>query len=74
MIFNLSKLVGLIHEKFKTEGEFGEAMGFSSNTTSKKLSGKSVWKQPEIINACDVLGLNYEDIPAYFFAVKVQQD
>ncbi len=72
MVFNLSKLIGRVHEMFRTEGDFGKAMGFSPHTTSDKLSGKSIWKQPEIARACDVLGIDYEDIPAYFFVPKVQ--
>lgn len=72
MKFSLSKLVGKVHEKFRTEGEFGKAMGFSPHTTSNKLSGKSVWSQPQMAKACDVLELDYEDIPAYFFVPEVQ--
>lgn len=70
--FNLSKLRGLMIEKFGTQARFAEAMGVSQRTMSLKLSGKIVWNQPEIANACDVLGIDYKDIPAYFFIPIVQ--
>lgn len=68
MTWNYSKLNGKICEVFGTQRKFAEAMGISEHSISKKLNGEVGWKQTEIKKACDVLDLNLNDIPIYFFA------
>lgn len=68
MAFNYSKLVGKIVEVFGTQLRFSEAMGLSERTISLKLNSKVEWKQGEIARACNLLGIETDDIPAYFFA------
>ena len=72
MPINYDKLKGRIVEKCGTRGAFAKAMGLSERTVSLKLSGKIAWKQPEIVKAIDVLGLESADIQAYFFELEVQ--
>lgn len=75
-MFDYSKLIGRIIEKFDTRKAFAHAVGYSENTISKKLSGKrpittkdiKKWSSP------DILDINHEDIQIYFFKVKVQAD
>ena len=72
MAFDYSKLKGRIVEKFDTQGRFAEAMDWSERTLSLKMQGKIPWKQSDICRAIELLELNEEDIPVYFFKVKVQ--
>ena len=69
MPFNYSKLIGKIAEKYGTQSKFAEALGLSERSVSLKLNGKIAWKQPEIIKACEILSIQYSEIPAYFFTL-----
>lgn len=71
MAFDYSKLKGRIIEKVGTLGKFAEAMGWTVQTQQKKLSGRIPWTQKDMSTAIRVLDLEIDDIPAYFFAVKV---
>ena len=72
MPYDYNKLLGRIVEKVGTQGSFSEKMGLSERTVSLKLNGKIGWKQSEIAQACKVLSIPEEEIPAYFFKLKVQ--
>lgn len=72
MAFDYSKLNGKITEVYGTQYNFADAMGLSERSVSLKLNGKRRWKQQEIVNACNLLKIGIEQIPAYFFAEKVQ--
>lgn len=67
-----SKLRGRIIEKYRTLGAFAEAMEWGPGTCGKKLSGKSYWDQAEIVRACSLLDVLPEEIPLYFFTIKVK--
>ena len=71
-MFDYSKLIGRIIEIFKTQTAFALAMGISEHSISMKLTGKRFWKQPEITKACEILNIEYEEIPLYFFTPIVQ--
>jgi len=71
-MYDYSKLLGRIIEKFGTQSKFAEAMKVSERTISLKLTGKVDWKQREIESARSLLELAEFDIPAYFFTLKVQ--
>lgn len=73
MPYNYAKLLGRIVEKVGTQSNFADQMGLSERTISLKLNGKIGWKQSEIAKACSVLGIDDNDIPAYFFAIEVQR-
>lgn len=72
MPFDYSKLRGRIVEKFGSQQKFAEAMKLSERTITLKLKGRIPWKQTEICKAVELLELGTEDIPIYFFTVKVQ--
>lgn len=72
MPYNYSKLLGRIVEKVGTQSEFAKKMGLSERTVSLKLNGKIGWKQSEIANACNILGIQDAEIPIYFFTLLVQ--
>lgn len=66
---NYSKLRGAIREKFGTQAAFAQAMPMHPTTLSAKLSGKTDWTRQEIETASTLLGLSYEEMPAYFFTL-----
>lgn len=74
MPYDYNKLLGRIVEKVGTQGRFSEKMGLSERTVSLKLNSKIGWKQGEIAKACQVLDIPEEEIPTYFFKLKVQKD
>lgn len=74
MSFNYSKLSGRIIEIFGARYKFAEAMGWSERTLSLKMNGRRVWNQSDICKAIRLLKLTEEDIPAYFFTLKVQKN
>ena len=69
--YDYNKLNGRIVEVCGTRKEFAKRMGFSERTLSLKLNNKVSWKQPEIMKAIQVLGLEETDIQEYFFTLKV---
>lgn len=71
-MYDYSKLLGRIVEKFGSQVKFANVMNMSERTVSLKLNSKVEWKQGEIAKACEKLEILDEDIPAYFFALKVQ--
>lgn len=73
MAFNYSKLRGKIREIFKTQSAFAEAMGMSSTSLSAKLNNNVEFSQKEIDKASDLLKIEKEEIPAYFFTLEVQE-
>lgn len=66
-----SKLRGRIIEKYRTLGAFAKAMEWAPATVGNKLNGKRYWDQEEIVRACYFLDLAPEEIPHYFFTLKV---
>ena len=47
-------------------------MSLSTVSLSFKLNGKREWTQQEINRACELLTLEREDIPEYFFKLKIK--
>lgn len=71
MAYDYAKLNGKIVEICGTRKAFGEKMGFSEATTSKKLKGEIPFRQHEISKSIEILGLSTDDIPEYFFTEKL---
>lgn len=72
MAYDYSRLLGKIVEKYGTQAKFASAMGLSEHTISKKLNVVIGWKQSEILKACDLLGIPFNEVGDYFFTLKVQ--
>ena len=72
MAFDYSKLSGKIKEIFDTQGNFATSMSMSERTLSLKLNNKMPWRQHEILKACGLLEISVEEVPLYFFTIKVQ--
>lgn len=67
-MFNYSKLLGRIKEKFGTNEKFAKALGCSPQALSRKLNNKTPFTQKEIDKSADLLDIRIEDIDIYFFS------
>lgn len=72
MTKDFSKLSGKIVEKYGTQYNFSIALGLSERSLSLKLNNKVGWRDEEMERAIELLDLDLNDIPAYFFANSVQ--
>ncbi|RFE01118.1 DUF739 family protein [Streptococcus parauberis] len=73
MTYDYSKLEGRIIEKFGTRDSFAKALGLTQKSLSDKLNNKTIWKQPQISKARELLEIPEEDTHLYFFKYKVQE-
>ena len=67
-MYEYRKLRGRIVEKYGSIRVFAEAVGISEVSVSKKMNGRAGFSQKDIENWCDLLEINREEIPDYFFA------
>ena len=74
IIFDYSKLRGKIREVYGSEGKFANAIGITDTTLSLILNNKSEFKQQQIKVACNLLGIQPEEIDDYFFALEVKEN
>ena len=65
---NYNRLIGKIAEVCGTRAEFAKRLDMAAGTLTNKLAGRTDFTQGEIDAACELLGINKRDIPAYFFA------
>ena len=70
MVYDYSKLEGRIVDKFRTRENFAKSLGVTTKSISEKLNSKTIWKQPEISKAMELLSISGEDIELYFFKKK----
>lgn len=70
MVYDYSKLEGRIIEKFGTRESFSKAFGITPKSIYDKLNNKTIWKQPEISKAMELLSIPGKDIELYFFNKK----
>jgi len=73
MAFDYSKLRGKIKEVFGTQDKFAKALGIGRVSLSQRLNNYLDFSQSEIDKACELLKLSKEEIPKYFFTIKVQK-
>lgn len=64
---NSDKLRGRIAELYGTQGAFAEALGVHQQTVSQKLKNKRELTRAEIERWCELLKIEREEIPSYFF-------
>ena len=70
MVYDYSKLEWRIVKKFRTRENFAKSLGVTTKSISEKLNKKTIWKQPEISKAMELLSISGEDIEPYFFKKK----
>ena len=67
MLFDYSKLRGMIVEKCTSVENFSKEFGKTSTTVGRKLSGKSQWTIDEMVIACNILNIPPNEVSLYFF-------
>lgn len=72
--YDYSKLNGKIREVCGTQNEFARRMRKSVRIICQKLNNLTGFKQCDIEDAIDILGIDRSEIPDYFFAEKVQKN
>lgn len=68
MNYKYNKLRGRIIEKYGTQEKFAEAIGLSTNSMSKKMTGKSGFSQEDIESWSEKLEIAQAEYGEYFFA------
>lgn len=71
MSWDYSKLKGKIKEVCGTQDSFAEKIGIGRVSLSQRLNNSLEFSQDEMFKSCDVLGIEKEEIPVYFFSQKV---
>jgi len=71
-MFDFSKLIGRIIEKYGTRAAFAAALGYSEPSLSYRLNNRIPFDIEEIYNIClpEHLDIAAQDIPVYFFTPK----
>lgn len=68
VVYNYSKLRGRMREFGFTQAEMAKEIGVSEATLNLTLNNNRVFKQDEIMKACEVLEIPLTAVPEYFFA------
>ena len=68
MNYKYNKLRGRIIEKYGTQENFAEAIGLSTNSISKKMTGKTGFSQKDIESWSEKLEIAQAEYGKYFFA------
>lgn len=71
MKFDYRKLKGKIIEKYGSVYKFAIAFGKSKQTISMKLNNKRGISAEDIIKMCEMLDIEKDEIPDYFFTILV---
>lgn len=71
--YDYAKLRGKIKEVFGTEQAFAKSLGICRVSLYKRLQNRLDFTREEMIRACDLLGVDYSEMSAYFFAKEVQK-
>lgn len=66
--FAYDKLRGRIVEKFGSQDAFAKALGVSKQSVSKKMNGKTMFDQRDILGWSQLLDINLDEISAFYFA------
>lgn len=71
MAYNYRKLRGRIREVCGTQDKFSAKLGIGRVSLSQRLNNQLEFTQDEIFKACDILKIQKEEIPTYFFSLEV---
>ncbi len=71
MSLKMLELRGRIIQKFGSQGRFAKHLGLTEQTITAKLNGRSQFSQDDILNWCNALGIEADEVGRYFFAHKL---
>ena len=55
----------------ETQDVFAEKLGIGRVSLSQRLNNQLEFSQDEIFKSCEVLGIDFSEMPAYFFTLNV---
>lgn len=67
IIYDYSKLRGIIIEKCETQLAFSALVGLSDRSITFKMNNQRDWTQSDIEKAIEILDISRENIPKYFY-------
>ncbi len=73
IIYDYSKLLGRIKEKYGTRENLVKEITISSTSLNLRLNNKLKFDQQDIKELCIALDIEEEEIPDYFFKEKVRK-
>lgn len=65
------ELKGRIVQKFGSQGRFAKHIGKTEQTVTAKLNGRSQFSQDDILEWCNALDIEADEVGRYFFAHKL---
>lgn len=68
MVYSYDKLRGRIIERYGSQEKYAEVLGISTNSLSKKMTGKTGFSQKDITLWSKLLDIDKSDYGEYFFA------
>lgn len=71
MSWEYNKLRGKIKEVCGTQDRFANCLGIGRVSLSQRLNNQLEFSQDEMFKSCEILGINLNEIPTYFFTRKV---
>lgn len=71
MAYDYWRLRGKIRDVCGTQDAFASKLGIGRVSLSQRLNNLLEFSQDEIFKSCDILGIRKEEIPDYFFTLKV---
>lgn len=66
--FNYNRLRGRIKEIYHTQEKFADALGVGRVSLSQRLSNKLEFTQDEILRACQLLNIDWDEMEEFFFS------
>ena len=73
IVYDYSKLLGRIKEKYGTRENLVKEITISSTSLNLRLNNKLKFDQQDIKELCIALDINEEEIPDYFFKEEVRK-
>jgi transcriptional regulator with XRE-family HTH domain len=67
MGYTYDKLRGRIIEKYGSQEKYADVLGISTNSLSKKMTGKTGFSQKDITIWADLLNIDKAEYGEYFF-------
>lgn len=67
------ELRGRIIQKFGSQGRFAKHIGKTEQTVTAKLSNRVQFSQNDILDWCNALDIDADDVGKYFFGQKLSK-
>lgn len=67
------ELVSKIVSEYGSQAKFADAVGITKQQMTKKLTKKSGFSADDIVKWCNLLDIDKNDIPTYFFNFEFER-